>query len=129
MSHFRILMAEMPRMMRDIVTAIVSSEGDMSVVGFCDDKSDVLAETRRTGANIVMFELLAEDLAPPYVELMYAKPRTRLVGVRVDGGSAQCYELRPSRHEVLDVSGNGLLDLIRHCGESRMGLSHPDTAN
>jgi hypothetical protein len=115
--------------MRDIVTAIISTEADMSVVGFCDDKSDVLAETRRTGANIVMFELLSEDLAPPYVDLMYAKPRTRVVGLRVDGGSAQCYELRPSRHEVLDVSSNGLLELIRRCGDSRVDVLEPDPAS
>ena len=105
-------------MLRDIVTSLISTEPDMSVVGVCDDRADLLSATRRSHPNIVMFELLTDDLAPPYLDLMYAEPRTRLLGLRLDGGSARCYEMRPTRRDVADVSGAGLLALIRGLGGS-----------
>ena len=113
MRQIRILLAEMPRMLRDIVESAVSTQDDMQVVGADAARDELDAEVRRTQPDVVIVALPRDDGAGAYDALLYERPRLKLLAVTGDGRGAFLYELRPHSAPIPDVSPGGLVAAIR----------------
>ena len=117
LSPIRILLAAMPRMLRDIVERVIRSQPDMLVVGVMGvvGTSDALnSEVQRLKPNVVVLGLEADTAWNACDSLLYENPHTRLLAVTDDGRGATLCELRPHRVRIGNVSPEGLVSAIRH---------------
>jgi DNA-binding NarL/FixJ family response regulator len=111
--RIRILLAELPRMLREIVEDVVSTQADMQIVGAADSLAALPAEVARTSPDVVILAL-ERGAAPTRLDpLLYGQPSLSIVAITEDGRGAFRYELRPQMLPVGNVSPNGLLDAIR----------------
>lgn len=116
--QIRIVLAELPRMLRDIVSDTITRQSDMLVVDELPRRRDRPASGRRRGVDVVITGLEDGRLDERYTQLMQADPRLKVLGITVDGRRAFLFELRPRRILLGDVSPDGLLDAIRSTARS-----------
>lgn len=119
LSPIRILLAAMPRMLRDIIETAIRSQPDMIVVGVMGvvGAGDALSDAvQRDKPDVVILGIEA-DAGPHACEaLLYDHPHVRLLEVTDDGRGATLCELRPHRVPIGDVSAEGLVGAIRASG-------------
>ena len=112
MQRIRVMLAEMPGLLHDIVRTTLESESDLELIS-----SD--APASRTGlsdsigdADVV---ILSAD-APPldhYESVLREHPALRMVAISNRGRHAFLYELRPHRQALGELSPASLLQAIR----------------
>jgi hypothetical protein len=101
----------MPRMLRDIVQAILATEPDIQVrTETRTEEGDESAALNDVDVAIVAADEMA---SADYETLLYAHPRLRLVAIVGDGRSAVVYELTPTRVALGEFSRDVLIDAIR----------------
>ena len=113
MDRIRILLAEVPRLLREIIESVVAGQGDMSIVGVIATREPVIAALEETPADVVIVGLRNEETAADLTPILYERPRVKLLAISRDGGSTTVYELRPFSVPLIDVSPTGLVDAIR----------------
>lgn len=111
MQPIRVVLAEMPRMLRDIVHGVLAAQPDVALSSVA--AADALADAvTRLDADVA---ILAES-APPaddHAALLYAHPHLRLVGISSDGRAGHLYELRPHRVALGALSPESLVEAVR----------------
>jgi DNA-binding NarL/FixJ family response regulator len=107
------VLAEMPRMMREIVENIIGAESDMQVVGVAESDDALADAVARTRADVLILALDADGELRAYDALLFRHPRLHVLAVTEDGRGALISELRPHHVPLADVSPAGLVDAIR----------------
>lgn len=111
MSLIRILLADMPRMLRETVVAAVEDERDLALVGETTGKAQLLL--RAAGADVVVMEL-NPDRMPAVVELLLDEyPRIGVVGLAPDAVRGVVYQLHPHAQHLDSVTSESLVAAIR----------------
>jgi DNA-binding NarL/FixJ family response regulator len=115
-TRIRILLAETPPMLTDILVDIASREPDLELIG-----SVTLGDALDNGvsdahADVLILGVEDADDATLAGSLLEASPRLRVVMLARTGARAIVYELRPVKTEISDVSPPGLLQAIRSGG-------------
>jgi len=108
----RVVLAEMPAMLRDIVKNILDRQPGINVIELAADSSlrDVL---ERTEADVLIVGASEPaDSAVPR-QVLSALPLTRVLMLAIDGQSAVMYELRPHQTPLGEVSREALVRAIR----------------
>ena len=113
MRGIRILLAGMPRMLLDILSDIVASEPNMTIVCCVTDSENLLAAAQRTHANVIIVGQSAGDEGQQYIPLLFRRPRIKVVAIAGDGRTGLLYELRPQRIPLSQMSADALLRAIR----------------
>jgi len=109
----RIVMAEIPRMLSDIVREAVANEPDMTVVGEFTKRAALSEVLTADGADVVIVGASqAEESAVPH-QILFTSPHIRVLMLETTGRRAVMYELRPHRTPLEDVSRQRLLEAIR----------------
>jgi AmiR/NasT family two-component response regulator len=97
----RILIAELPPMLRDIVLDTIAEQPDLEVVGVVEDGFDIAGEVHRTGATVVIVgseeqrgaaghsSLLQRAAAPPGVVVLTRDGREAFLEVALGELSPQ----------------------------------------
>ena len=109
---------EMPRILCDIISSVVSHELDMEVVGRLEHRGALSSEARDAAADVVIVGLPDSELPDECLALLAILPHVRILGV-VDGGRAFLDELRLHRTPLGDVSPESLVKAIRMPGWGR----------
>jgi DNA-binding NarL/FixJ family response regulator len=108
----RVLLAGLPRIMREIVEHALGDASDMEVVGAVDafgDLAGALADARPD----VLVVGIDESEAPRLDRFLYETPRLSCLAIAGDARRAFLYELRPRAKPLGDVSPTGLVQAIR----------------
>ena len=120
MARVRVLVAGLPRMLRDIVHAVVRAQPDLDlVVDAGTDRADVVPAdvlpraVGAAGAHVAIVGLESDALTATYDVVLYAHPRLRILALTAAGRSAVAYELRPLHTPLGDASADALLAAIR----------------
>ncbi|MEP6732535.1 MAG: hypothetical protein ABJE10_17960 [bacterium] len=113
MERIRILLAEVPRMLSEIIESVVEGQEDMSIVGAIDTRDRVLATLETTHADVVIVGLRSAETTTALDPVLYDRPRLKLLAISGDGRSSYLYELKPYCKPLGDVSPSGLVDAIR----------------
>ncbi len=111
MERIRVVLAEMPRMLREIVETVLGAAPDVAVAarnaseggasgGACDDADVVIVAEPSPQADA-------------YAAALYAHPTLRVVGISTDGRDATLYELRPQRIPLGALSPESLVQVVR----------------
>jgi len=106
----KIVLANRPRMMREVVKQMIDSQPDMEVVGEVLDPVDLLVAVRDTQADAVILDL--EDSKEPGLtsHLLAEYPNLTILGLAANGKTAF---IRPRRQEILDPTGAKILTALR----------------
>jgi DNA-binding NarL/FixJ family response regulator len=108
LAETRILLVDLPQMLRDIVRETASEQGARVVAEF--DGSEGVAAIRRFRPDLVISSGASTTV---YDELIAAPSRLRVLVVRDDGRKASLYRLRPDRVSLGEVSSEDLAQVIR----------------
>ncbi|WP_456747089.1 hypothetical protein [Bradyrhizobium sp. USDA 4354] len=111
------LIADMPRMLREMVSAIVASEPRFKLVGVVGLDQDLAAAIRRTRADIVIVgeRDKPHERARPSIHRLYGH-LARLIAVSETGHEVALYQVRLDRAPQDSVSASSLLELIDKLG-------------
>lgn len=112
MQRVRILVADLPGMLAEILRAVAEREPGLEVIEDPEAAFDLAGAVERAGVDVVVVGGNCDDAAPA-LALLHARPRLRVVTVSGDGRLACHDALVPHRVVLRDVSPRGLLDAIR----------------
>jgi chemotaxis response regulator CheB len=108
----RIVLIDMPPLLREIVRETVARQPDLSVVAEHDAGVDVQAAVERDDADFVIVGF--GPTAHAGVQSVVAAERgVRALELRADGKESTLYELRPHRVPLGEISPETLLHTIR----------------
>ena len=113
MEHIRILLLHMPRMLRDILSAAIQAESDMSIVAEATEFTSLGSVADRVRTDVVITGIDDGEIPEACRELVDRYPNMKVLAVEAAGRKAWLYELRPHRSLVAEVSPSGLIDTIR----------------
>jgi DNA-binding NarL/FixJ family response regulator len=116
METTRVLLVEMPQMLRDIVKDIVGGEGDMEVVGELADQERVLATALDRRTDFLIVGLESGEMPEVFEDLVSLDPGVEVLAVARDGRQSFLYKLQPHLTELGELSPDLLLDTIRSAG-------------
>jgi DNA-binding NarL/FixJ family response regulator len=111
--RIRIFLAELPRMLREIIESAVAGQSDMSIVGSVDARERVTTALGRTPADVVIVGLHDAETTATLYPMLLEQPRLKLLAISGDARSSYLYELRPHTVPLGDVSPEALVDAIR----------------
>lgn len=112
MLHIRVVIANMPRLLHDIVHSVLSAESDIEIAEASVSPKDIQAPDMLRNTDVVIVAEPALSNAD-YEWVLYQHPRLRVVAIAGDGRAAALYELRPSRVALGDLSPRTLVDAVR----------------
>jgi DNA-binding NarL/FixJ family response regulator len=121
----KILVRELPGMLRDIVTRLLAAEDDLEVVGE-GDRGDLSSALAQFGADVVV--LGCDDPEAPELgqRVLRAHPLLKVLAVATECRQAVLHELRPHRTVLGELTPESLLAAIRSAAGS--GLAADGTA-
>jgi chemotaxis response regulator CheB len=111
--NIRVLLAEIPSMMCDIVREAVAHEPDMVVVGEGADRDGVLGALAAQRADVVIIGTSDPEQAALPFKLLERSPGVKILMLAMNGRRAMMYELRSHQTPLADVSPRRLVDAIR----------------
>ena len=113
MRRIRVLIADVPQMVYDLLKAEAESYDDVEIVGMRTTRSSLMQDVERTRADVVILEPLHVGSATECTALLYAFPRLSALAVSADEQRASLYELRLSETTLGDTSPAELVAAIR----------------
>ena len=118
MEPIKIVLVDMPRMLREIVSQVVAAQPDMEIVRELEAPTRLTQAVDGIGAEFVIAG--GDALTPDDVDaLLETHPRMKVLAVAGDGRDAFLYELRPQRVPLGEVSPHTLLEAIRAASWAR----------
>jgi DNA-binding NarL/FixJ family response regulator len=121
LAPIRILLAQLPRDLRDYVDEAVRSQADMHLVGSFTNPLDVLLAVGNTSADVVVLGVAGDTVPAIATHLHDEYPDVRLLGVTPDGRRAYLYELRPNAIPIDELSPTSLVEVIRYAVRPEVG--------
>jgi DNA-binding NarL/FixJ family response regulator len=111
--NIRILLADMPAMLLDIVAGILAAEPDLTVVDMLADSTDLKAAAQRTQADIVVTQQISSVQEAGQLALLLPERQLKIIALTDNGRHGVLYELRPHRAPLGDMSADRLVAAIR----------------
>ena len=113
MAVIRIVFAELPRILRDILRQSLLTEPDLALVGEAADLEELQRIVERGEVDVVVLGLSDSDLPASHYKLFDVGTRMRILAIADHGRLASLYELRPHRVRLGEGSPKDLLQVIR----------------
>lgn len=114
----RIVLVDMPRLLRDLIEHALSGQPDMVVVA-AEPAVEALGRVARTSAaDFVIVGLEQGRLPESAQDLLDERARQKVLGVEAEDGEAVLYELRPRRTPIGPASPATLATAIRAAAEA-----------
>lgn len=113
MNKIRVLLANHPMMIPDVLRQLVEKQEDMELVGECRGPMHILQETGRTKADAVI--LAHEDTKEPGLcsQLLSMYPDITILSVALDLTSAFTQQLCLTRRDFSTVQRQGIVQSLR----------------
>lgn len=121
MELVRIVLAEVPRLLRDILHGSLATERDVELVGEASTLAGLTEIVQRREADVVILGLSESELPASYYALFEVDPLVRILTIADHGRMASLYELRASRMVLAEGSPQELLQIIQR--QVRLGDS------
>jgi len=112
-TKIRILLASMPTMLTDIITDLVSAQGDMLVVAKAPTAVDWVGAARRSAADIVIVRQPQGGQADDPLADVAALGRLRILAIDDGGRTGSLYRIHPERVALGELSGERLVAAVR----------------
>jgi DNA-binding NarL/FixJ family response regulator len=115
MRKIRVLIANTPRLMHDLVRTTLSDQLDMEIVGDVLEESQILHALDKTQPDFLVVSLGSLNQRPQICDQALEKyPHLRVVAIAPDQDSIMYYWLSPEiRVSRIDTSEGGVLNALR----------------
>lgn len=112
-TNIRILLADMPAMLMEIVAEILAAEPDLTVVEMLADSPDLKDAIKRTQAEVVVTQQISSIHESGNIARLLPDHRLKIIALTDNGRQGVLYELRPHRAPLGDMSADRLVAAIR----------------
>jgi DNA-binding NarL/FixJ family response regulator len=113
MPKIRVLVANRPRLMRDVVLATIADQPDIEVLGELEDESKIAQAVAELQPDIVIIALDRADERPAICEyLLIHYPRVKVLAVAPEDDSSVFF-WSDIRSAAVESSVEGILGVIR----------------
>jgi DNA-binding NarL/FixJ family response regulator len=115
MGPVRVLFANRPRLMRELLMATISDQPDIEVVGEITDESGIEDAVERSHPDFLIVALERYDRLPAFCEaILQSYPRLKIIAIAADRNTAIFYwaSLRVQSSQI-EASEAGVLDTLR----------------
>jgi chemotaxis response regulator CheB len=117
----RVLVANWPRLMRELVLATLADQPDVDVVGETDKESEIMDLVEQTRPDFVIIGLEDQERRPALCGfLLGRRPEIKILAVSPERNSTVCYWASVDiRSRPIETSEEGLLGALRSGMEDR----------
>ena len=113
MEQIRIVLADLPRLLQDIVMQAVAGQPDMTVVDVACPPTDLQAVMHDRSIDLAILALNGEAEFGRADAALYASPRLKIIGITRDGRDSYLRELVPQSIALGNLEPGQLADAIR----------------
>lgn len=120
--QIRVLVANRPKLMREVIIETLSDEPDIAIVGEVAEEAEIPQQIEQTRPDVLFIALNDELERPPVCEsILRAHPGLSIIAIAERGNHMMFYWASFSIHaSVLDASGEAILNAMRgNAGLSR----------
>ena len=115
MNKIRVLVANQPRLMRELVLETISDQPDIEIVGEIQNYSEIAAVVDQTQPDFLIIALRDADQRPSICdEMLERHPHMRVIALAPERNSSVYYwaslDIRSNR---IEASEQGVLDALR----------------
>ena len=115
----KILLANRPKMLRELLRELIAGQGDMQVVGEALDPLEILYAVRKTEADVVVTTLPAVGEPGISSHLLAEYPDVLVLALAPDGGRAMLYRQVLLEEKLQSTNDNVLLSTLRQARTDR----------
>ena len=116
MSPIRVLVANQPRLMRELVMATISDQTDIEIVGEVSEKSGIASAVETTQPDFLIIALDRSRRLPFYCELILRDhPQIKVLAVSMESSNLLAFywtSLQVQSNQI-EASEEGLLNILR----------------
>ena len=115
MKPIRVLVANRPRLMRELVIATISDQPDIEIVGEVQDESGIRGAVEQTQPDFLIVTQDRHDHLPDYCEaILRSHPQIRIIAIASDRNSTVFFwaSLQVQSHQI-EASEAGVLNALR----------------
>jgi DNA-binding NarL/FixJ family response regulator len=113
LDKIRVLLANHPVMVPDVIRQLVAEQSDMELVADCRGPMKILQETGRTKADAVILAQEGTDEPGLCSQLLAVYPDLTVLSVTRDGTYAFTQQLCSRRVDMSDIKGDNLIQALR----------------
>jgi DNA-binding NarL/FixJ family response regulator len=115
MKPIRVLVANRPRLIRELVIATISDQPDIEMVGEVHEESEIKAAVDTTLPDFLIVALQDQDRLPDFCQaILQEHPRVKIIAIAPDRNSSVFYwaSLRVQSNQI-EASEEGVLTALR----------------
>ena len=115
MKTIRVLVANRPRLMRELVMATISDQPDIEIVGEVQQESEIKNAVSQTQPDFLIVALDGQDRLPEFCQsILQSHPQTKIIAIAPDRNNTMFYwaSLRVQSNEI-EASEAGVLNALR----------------
>lgn len=115
MNPIRVLIANSPRLIRELTIETISDEPDIDIVGEVTNEADLVKAVERTQPDFLIVALEKHNRLPAACHTILERhPKLKVIAIAPDRNSSMFYwaSLRLQSNKI-EASENGLLDALR----------------
>jgi DNA-binding NarL/FixJ family response regulator len=115
MSPIRVLVANGPRLMRELVMATISDQPDIEIVGEIQEESAIASAVNHTQPDFLIVTLEGRDQLPSFCNsILQSHPQIKIIAIASDRNSTVFYwaSLRVQSNQI-EASEAGVLNALR----------------
>jgi len=115
MKPIRVLVANYPRLMRDLILSTICEEPDIEIVGEIREESDIERGVEQTRPDFLIVDWKDDNQIPANCRQILDKyPNLKIVAIPSERNTTVCYwAALEVRAKKIEASENGLLKLLR----------------
>ena len=125
MEMIKVLLANEPRMMRDLVSKMISLQEDMEVVGEVYSTFGIPFALQDTGANVIVLSARGDHMPDAVDPLVATYPYLTVLGLAATGAWAYIDRRGRVRQEFVDPSMEEILAALRRAVRLSADPSEP----
>ena len=114
MAKRRVLVANRPRLMRDLVLATIGDQPDFEIVGETDNESEITEMVERTRPDYLIVGREESDVRPGLCGFLLGRyPQMKILAVGEESGSVFYWAFVDIRTRTIETSEEGMLGALR----------------
>ena len=113
--NVRVLVANRPRLIRELVLATIADQPDIEVVGEVKDEADLLPTVEEQRPDFLILALDSPQSRPPVCDMLLSKfPHMKILALAPEENSSVFYWASLDIHSFdVESSENGILEILR----------------
>jgi len=115
MKPIRVLVANRPRLMRELVISTISDQPDIVIVGEVQEESGIVDAIKQTQPDFLIVALTRRDRLPDYCQaILHSHPQLKIIAIAPERNSTVFYwaSLRVESNQI-EASEAGVLNALR----------------